>query len=185
MLPTRARGILPPMTHAERAVSLFTQGYNCAQSTAAAFADEFGLSKEEILKIMAGFGGGIGGLRGTCGAVSGMAFIAGLALGEYEPEDNEAKTRLYAEVQGAHGEFLEEFGTDSCRELLDRAGCDYSAVPSVRTPEYYASRPCARFIGAGAAIIARRLGLEAPADGKDWQSAAYGADTTRDGAPGA
>lgn len=148
------------MTHAERAVSLFTRGYNCAQSTAAAFAGEFGLSEAEILRNMSGFGGGIGGLRGTCGAVSGMAFIAGLALGEYEPHDNESKTRLYAAVQQAHDEFIAEFGTDSCRELLDRAGCGYSAVPSERTPEYYASRPCARFIGTGAAIIARRLGLE-------------------------
>ncbi len=148
------------MTHRERAEALFLTGYNCAQSTAAAFAGDFGHGEADILKMTAGFGGGIGGLRETCGAISGMAFVAGIARGEYGPGDNETKTALYALVQEAHGEFLARFGTGVCRELLEKHGCPYSAVPSERTPEYYATRPCARFVGEAAEIVAKKLGLE-------------------------
>ena len=42
----------------ERAVEFFSQGYNCSQSTAAAFAQVLGLDEKEVLRGMAGFGGG-------------------------------------------------------------------------------------------------------------------------------
>ena len=44
----------------ERAVELFKMGYNCAQSVTAAFADEYGYTEEQALKMSASFGGGIG-----------------------------------------------------------------------------------------------------------------------------
>src|SRR5512142_3384750 len=89
------------------AVAYFNQGYNCAQSVAAAYADEFGLDVATALKMTAGFGGGMGGLRETCGAVSGLVFIAGLQLGDYAPNDNDAKKQLYALVKRAVHEFVE------------------------------------------------------------------------------
>lgn len=62
----------------EKAVQYFLRGYNCAQSTAAAFAEDCGLEVDAVLTMMAGFGAGLGGLRETCGAVSAMAYVAGL-----------------------------------------------------------------------------------------------------------
>ncbi len=148
------------MNHHDRAVAFFMEGYNCAQSTAAAFAEDFGLSTDAVMKMVAGFGGGIGGLRETCGAVSGMVFAAGLHAGDYPPDDLAAKTRLYDLVKEVNAEFKELFGTTCCRELLEKAGCEALSNPSARTEAYYAERPCARFIGAAAAIIARKTGLE-------------------------
>lgn len=147
------------MSHKDRAEALFMNGCNCAQATAAAFADEFGRSEAEILRMTAGFGGGVGGLREICGAVSGMAFIAGLDRGSYDPLDKEAKTAFYALIQEAHGEFVARFGTGICRELLEKNECAFSAAPSERTPAYYAERPCARFVGGAAEIIANKLAL--------------------------
>ena len=46
-----------------RAVELFKMGYNCAQSVTAAFADEYGYTEEQALKMSASFGGGIGRMR--------------------------------------------------------------------------------------------------------------------------
>ena len=46
-----------------RAVSLFTRGYNCAQSLAGAFADVAGLDEAFMLRLASGFGGGMGRLR--------------------------------------------------------------------------------------------------------------------------
>ena len=61
----------------ERAVEFFSQGYNCSQSTAAAFAQVLGLDEKEVLRGMAGFGGGVGGQREMCGAVTGMIYVLG------------------------------------------------------------------------------------------------------------
>lgn len=144
------------MNHGEKAVEYFCGGYNCAQSTATAFADEAGLSADAVLRAMAGFGGGMGGSRELCGAVSGMVWAIGAQADAYDPGDNAAKTALYANVREAIREFTERFGTATCRELLLKAGCLPKPEPSVRNAEYYAKRPCAHFVEAAAEIAARR-----------------------------
>ena len=55
----------------EKAVELFKEGYNCSQSVVAAFADMYGFTPEQALKVSASFGGGIGRMRQTCGAACG------------------------------------------------------------------------------------------------------------------
>lgn len=64
-----------------RAEELFMQGYNCSQSVVAAFADIYGYTEEQALKLSAGFGGGIGRMRMTCGAACGMVTLAGMDCG--------------------------------------------------------------------------------------------------------
>lgn len=152
--------ILVAMNHRDKAVKFFMQGYNCAQSTVASFAEDFGLQQKDVLKMIAGFGGGIGGLRETCGALSGMVFVAGLHAGDYAPLDFEGKAKLYDIVKEVNQEFKDCFGTTCCRELLEKAECLPLPDPSPRTAAYYAERPCARFVGRAAEIIARKIGLE-------------------------
>lgn len=147
----------PSLSAGDRAVEYFCKGYNCAQSTAAAFAEEAGLDVGTVLAMMAGFGGGMGGMRETCGAVAGMVFALGLAKGTYNPKDNGAKTALYASVREAVGEFTEKFGTTCCRELLVKAGCLPKPEPEVRNAEYYAKRPCAHFVRQAAEIAAGKV----------------------------
>jgi len=146
------------MNHGDKAVDFFCNGYNCAQSTAAAFSDDAGLSAASITTMMAGFGGGIGGTREICGAVTGMVWALGLYGGKYDPHDTAAKTELYKNVREAIHEFTEKFGTTCCRELLLKAGCLPKPDPSVRNAEYYSKRPCAHFVRAAAEIAARRKG---------------------------
>ena len=55
-----------------RAVELFKSGFNCSQSVVAAFADLYGLTEEQALKVSASVGGGIGRMRETCGAACGL-----------------------------------------------------------------------------------------------------------------
>ena len=52
----------------QKAVELFKSGYNCSQSVVAAFADMYGFTQEQALRMSASFGGGIGRMRETCGA---------------------------------------------------------------------------------------------------------------------
>ena len=61
-----------------RATELFKSGYNCSQSVVAAFADMYGFTEEQALRMAASFGGGIGRMRETCGAACGMFLLAGL-----------------------------------------------------------------------------------------------------------
>lgn len=145
------------MTRAHSAEALFLRGYNCAQSMAAPFAADYDLEEAFVLRAMAGFGGGMGGLRETCGAVSAMAFVAGLHAGAYPPEDLSAKKALYDLVKRMVEEFRELHGTVNCRELLERAGCAVPPDPSERTAAYYAARPCARIVASAADIIERTL----------------------------
>ena len=49
----------------EKAVGLFKSGYNCSQSVVAAFADMYGFTEEQALRMSASFGGGIGRMRQT------------------------------------------------------------------------------------------------------------------------
>ena len=41
-----------------RATELFKSGYNCSQSVVAAFADMYGFTEEQALRMAASFGGG-------------------------------------------------------------------------------------------------------------------------------
>lgn len=146
------------MNPSAQAVAFFMQGYNCAQATAAAFADKIGLDEKTVLRLVAGFGAGMGGLRGTCGAVSAMVFVAGAFAGGYAPQDGAAKKALYDKVKQMVGEFRKRHGTTDCGELLRSAACLPAPDPSDRTSAYYAKRPCARFVATAAAIVTETLG---------------------------
>jgi C_GCAxxG_C_C family probable redox protein len=141
------------MDRTEKALDYFLHGYNCAQATAMPFAHELGLEPMAVSKMMAGFGAGMGGLRGTCGAVSAMAFVAGLKAGDYPPNDNEAKKEFYDQVKDAVRQFKDRFQTDCCKDLLLKAGSLPKPDPAERDAEYYAKRPCAHFVAAAADII--------------------------------
>ena len=83
----------------EKAVELFKSGYNCSQSVVGAFADMYGFTQEQALRMSASFGGGIGRMRQTCGAACGMFLLAGLEKGAVDGKDREGKAANYALVQ--------------------------------------------------------------------------------------
>ena len=132
------------MDHGIYAMDLFLEGYNCAQAVAVAFCDVTGLEKDFAAKMASGFGGGMGRLREVCGAVSGMFMVLGLLYGYDDPKADAAKMTLYAQVQELAGKFRAEHESIVCREMLRNPPSDPN--PSPRTAEYYAKRPCARFV---------------------------------------
>ena len=139
------------MDHSIKAAELFQEGYNCAQAVAIAFCDVTGLDKDYTAKLVSGFGGGMGGLREVCGAVSGMFFVMGHLYGYESPTDDGAKKELYAKVRGLAEKFKEENGSIICRDLLINIPTDPN--PSPRTAEYYAKRPCARMVMVAARLV--------------------------------
>ena len=138
------------MNRAEHAAELFASGYNCAQAVAMAFCDLTGMTKEQTAKILSPFGGGFGRMREVCGAVSGMTFVFGQLYG-YETPNPEAQMRVYETEQALAGKFREINGSIICREILKNPPSD--PVPSPRTEEYYAQRPCVRMVYTAASIL--------------------------------
>ncbi len=67
------------MNRIEKAIENHKKGYNCAQAVVCAFADKTDLTEDQLFKLSEAFGGGMGGTKGVCGAVSAMAFLAGYA----------------------------------------------------------------------------------------------------------
>ena len=141
-----------------RAEELFMQGFNCAQAVAAAFADVYGYTEEQVLKMSAGFGAGIGRMRMSCGAFNGMVLLAGLDCGSTTPGDREGKSYNYKVVQELATRFREEHGTLICSELLKlKKGAPLSHEASERTAEYYKTRPCVNQVISAAKIYAEYL----------------------------
>ncbi len=137
----------------ELAVSLFKEGYNCSQSVVAAFADMYGFTREQALRMSASFGGGIGRMRQTCGAACGLFLVAGLETGCTEGSNREGKEANYKLVQQLAEEFKKRNGSLICAQLL---GLDKSAptpaTPEARTAEYYKKRPCVKMVEEAARI---------------------------------
>ena len=146
------------MDKSEKAKELFKQGYNCAQAVVGAFAEDFGLDMETLMKLSSSFGGGMGRLREVCGAVSGMLMVLNAVEGYTSPTDNVAKMELYAKVQTLAGKFKEKNGSIICREIVNDSVTS-TPVPTERNAEFYKKRPCGEYVEMAADIIADYLGI--------------------------
>lgn len=146
---------------ADKAREMFLQGYNCCQAVVGAFADLYGFDPETAMKMAEGFGGGLGRMRLTCGAVNGMAMVAGMKMSHGKAGDLQRRGDIYAVVRQMVNEFKEQNGTIICAELLGLSmPKDDSPMPEERTPEYYKRRPCPDKIHQCGLIIEKYLGVE-------------------------
>ena len=144
----------------KRGVELFKSGYNCAQAVVGAFADLYGVPQDVALRMSASFGGGMGRMRLTCGAASGMCMLAGLENGCATTESPQKRAENYALVQELAAEFKEENGSLTCAELLGlRTGKTESPTPNARTQEYYKNRPCAMMVESACRIFAKKISI--------------------------
>ena len=139
--------------HEQKAVELFRKGCNCSQSVFAAFSDVTGFDEKAALRLSSSFGGGLGRLREVCGAVSGMALVAGVLWGYDDIEVKSLKTEHYKLTAGMAHRFSDIFGSYICREILGIPDYKYSPEADDRTAEYYLKRPCEKCIAAAARIL--------------------------------
>lgn len=143
--------------HTEKAVALFTQGYNCAQSVFVAFSDVTGMDEELAKRLSSSFGGGMGRLREVCGTCSAMFMVAGILYGEGTETDHAVKTEHYKRIQYLAEEFRKVHETIVCRDLLKGLSITSEPTPEKRTEQYYKVRPCVKFVRTAAEILDRYL----------------------------
>ena len=148
------------MTRTEQAVAHFQDGFNCAQAVLQAFAGE-ALDSATAAKLAGGFGGGMGCLAGTCGAVTGAYMVLGLWHGAVSGKDKAAKENTYRLVREFAARFRERQGALDCRDLL---GCDISrpgGTEEARQKGRFVT-VCPRMVQAAAEILEEFAAKAAP-----------------------
>lgn len=148
------------MNRADEAARCFAQGASCSQAVLAAFSQELGLPRALAFKVAAGFGGGMGRLAETCGAVTGAIMVLGLRHGATEPADRTTKERTYAPVRELVARFKARHGSATCRKLL---GVDISTEAGwqqAREQQLFATR-CPEFVRTAVQIL-EELALGSP-----------------------
>lgn len=137
----------------KKARDLFLEGYNCSQSVIGAFCEDFGIDFNTAMLLSSSFGGGMGGLREVCGALSGAFMVIGLKYGYADPKSTQEKAELYKKIKNIAEAFKEKYQTILCRELLAAQKLTVSSEPSLRTEKYYKERPCAVFVETAAELL--------------------------------
>lgn len=92
-------------------------GYNCAQAVACTYCDLVGVSKQDAFRAMEAFGLGMGGMQGTCGALSGAVYLAGLKNSDGNLEAPASKGATYKISREILERFQELNGSTICFEL--------------------------------------------------------------------
>lgn len=138
--------------HEKKAARLFMDGYNCAQATFCAFADEIGMDAACAARLSSSFGGGMGRMREVCGAVSGALMALGAFTGYDDMSDMELKKAHYARVQNIMNGFAGEMGSYVCRDVIKVLGAQ-EPNPTPRTEEFYKNRPCVKCVMCAARLV--------------------------------
>lgn len=118
------------MKKSECAVECFSNGFNCAQAVFSTYCSELGLDPKTALRIAGSFGGGMGHIGETCGAVTGAIMLIGLKHGKVDAGDNAAKEKSYALVQEFTRRFKAINYSVQCKELLS---CDISTQAGMQS----------------------------------------------------
>lgn len=140
------------MTPEIAAYRLFEQGYDCAPTVLANFAEDLDLEEETALKIASGFGGGVSGMGSVCGCVTGALMALGMKTGWCEPGDEIGRKEMGAKGAEFIRRFKERCGAVKCRELLGLDVSDPEQAAQVMEQGLIQAR-CPHFVTAACEIL--------------------------------
>jgi len=145
--------------YVDLAATFFARGYSCSQSVFMAYAERLGIFGPEASRIAAPFGGGMGHLGRTCGAVTGALMVLGARFGHESATDKETKEHVYELVRQFDRRFVDLHGTTQCKALI---GFDLSrpeGLASARAEGVFNTR-CPGFVRDAAEIVGDILDRE-------------------------
>lgn len=131
-------------TRVEEAIARHDRGYNCAQAVACTYCDLVGVSEETMFRMTEALGLGMGGMEGTCGAVTGACVLAGMKRSSGNLEKPDSKAASYKLSREIVNRFKEQNTSVVCKTLK---GVETGKV----------LRPCADCIRDAAAIAEQVL----------------------------
>jgi len=93
----------------------------CSQCVVLAVMEAFGEVNREVFKSAFGFGGGIGNLSHTCGALSGGVMMISLEYGRelrnLATQTKEEKLNCHKMVRDLYTRFVYEYGSSECADV--------------------------------------------------------------------
>ena len=112
------------MSIREDAVSLHSEGYNCAQCVLCSCSKYTGLDRVTSLSISGGFGGGVR-CGEICGAISGAVMAIGVSYPFSDASDKASMMRIASLTKQCTSAFQDKYGAVRCHDLK-RSGvsCD-------------------------------------------------------------
>ena len=140
------------MSKAEEAKKQFEKGFFCAPAVLSTYSEQLGLEKALALKIACGFGGGIGRMGRTCGAVTGAVMVIGLRHGQVDLADEESRQRTHTLVKEFVDRFTALHGSIECRELIGYDLSNSGELELARESEVF-SYKCPDFVYDSARIL--------------------------------
>lgn len=101
---------------------------NCAQATAMALMEEFGLGNMENIKALTAFPS-IGGTGNVCGGITGALTALGLFFGPDTPPDFAKMNNTIMNAQKYIAQFQEKLGFINCSDILEKVVIGYKINP--------------------------------------------------------
>lgn len=105
----------------EKALDTFRSGLNCAQAVLTAYSEDLNFDESLALNISCGFGGGMGRLQETCGAVTGSFMVLGIYNGNKFDDNKDKKEESYSMIQKFSEKFKLTHHTMDCKSIIN---CD-------------------------------------------------------------
>ena len=104
-------------TRVEETIARHDKGFNCAQAVACTYCDLVGVDEETMFRMTEALGLGMGGMQGTCGAVSGACVLAGMKRSTGNLEAPNSKAESYKLSREITQKFWERNGSLTCKDL--------------------------------------------------------------------
>jgi C_GCAxxG_C_C family probable redox protein len=150
--------IIFKMEKSEKALQYFRNGFNCSQAVFTPFGIEAGLSEDQCLKTACAFGGGMGRMQQTCGAVTGALMAIGLLHGKGINDPEEKKKESYAITREFFGKFSGMNGSTRCLDLLDGLNMNDPDDFQKITERKLFDTKCEKYIADAVSIIEKLAG---------------------------
>lgn len=110
-------GVNKMESRVEKTIELHGKGYNCAQAVACAYCDLVGIEEETMFKMTEGMGLGMGGMEGTCGAITGACILAGVKNSTGNLDYPNSKVNTYKLSREIVESFKVKNGSVVCKDL--------------------------------------------------------------------
>ena len=99
-----------------KAGNYFKEGYNCSESIFLAFREYYGEDIDpKMVKLLTGFGGGLGESGCMCGALTSSVLVLNMIKGR--TSNTEDRKIAYELAKEFHNAFEQKFGATCCRAL--------------------------------------------------------------------
>lgn len=99
------------------AVERHGHGHNCAQAVLCAYCGLFGADEQLMYRAAEGLGGGMGCMKGTCGALSAACVLAGLKNSDGNVGGSKTRGSTGRLAKALVNGFEERIGATKCADI--------------------------------------------------------------------